>query len=67
MFLSVPLTMTIKIALDSHERTRWLAVLLGPDPGDAEDGGGGTPTAAPLGMLKWLPGRASGNPPDPER
>ncbi|MEW8014025.1 MAG: AI-2E family transporter [Candidatus Sedimenticola endophacoides] len=67
MFLSVPLTMTIKIALDSHERTRWLAVLLGPDPDDAEDRGGGTPTSAPPGMLKWLPGRASGNPPDPER
>ncbi len=30
MFLSVPLTMTIKIALDSNENTRWLAVLLGP-------------------------------------
>ncbi len=31
MFLSVPLTMTIKIALDSREDTRWLAVLLGPE------------------------------------
>ncbi|MES9879347.1 MAG: AI-2E family transporter, partial [Sedimenticola sp.] len=30
MFLSVPLTMTIKIALDSNEGTRWIAVLLGP-------------------------------------
>ncbi|MEJ1364829.1 MAG: AI-2E family transporter [Candidatus Sedimenticola sp. (ex Thyasira tokunagai)] len=30
MFLSVPLTMTIKIALDSSESTRWIAVLLGP-------------------------------------
>jgi predicted PurR-regulated permease PerM len=31
MLLSVPLTITIKIALDSSEETRWLAVLLGPD------------------------------------
>lgn len=29
MLLSVPLTMTAKIALDSNEDTRWLAVLLG--------------------------------------
>jgi AI-2 transport protein TqsA len=31
MFLSVPLTMTAKIALDSHDHTRWMAVLLGPE------------------------------------
>ena len=31
MILSVPLTITIKIALDSSEETRWLAVLLGPE------------------------------------
>jgi len=31
MLLSVPLTMTAKIALDSSEDTRWLAVLLGPE------------------------------------
>jgi AI-2 transport protein TqsA len=36
MFLSVPLTMTIKIALDSHESTRWLAILLGPESGENE-------------------------------
>ncbi len=30
MFLSVPLTMTIKIALGSSESTRWIAILLGP-------------------------------------
>ncbi|MFQ5994455.1 MAG: AI-2E family transporter [Acidiferrobacterales bacterium] len=28
MFLSVPLTMSVRIALDSSERTRWLAILL---------------------------------------
>lgn len=31
MFLSVPLTMTAKIALESNARTRWLAILLGND------------------------------------
>jgi predicted PurR-regulated permease PerM len=29
MLLSVPLTMTLKLALESDDRTRWLAVLLG--------------------------------------
>ncbi len=31
MLLSVPLTMTIKIALDSGESTRWISVLLGSE------------------------------------
>lgn len=31
MLLSVPLTMTVKIALDTSDETRWIAVLLGPD------------------------------------
>jgi predicted PurR-regulated permease PerM len=31
MLLSVPLTITVKIALDSREESRWLAILLGPD------------------------------------
>jgi predicted PurR-regulated permease PerM len=31
MLLSVPLTITAKIALDSQPDTRWLAVLLGPE------------------------------------
>jgi len=31
MLLSVPLTMTLKIALESHSDTHWLAVLLGPE------------------------------------
>lgn len=31
MLLSVPLTITVKIALDSREDTRWLAILLGPN------------------------------------
>lgn len=38
MFLSVPMTMTVRIALQGYEGTRWLAVLLGPAdwsrPGD---------------------------------
>lgn len=36
MLLSVPLTITAKIALDANDETRWLAVLLGPDPGNEE-------------------------------
>ncbi len=30
MFLSVPLTMTAKLAFDSKEETKWLGILLGP-------------------------------------
>jgi predicted PurR-regulated permease PerM len=32
MLLSVVLTMKIKIMLDSNEETKWLGVLLGPNP-----------------------------------
>jgi AI-2 transport protein TqsA len=35
MFLSVPLTITIKIVLEQNEKTRWIAILLGT-PGDAK-------------------------------
>ena len=31
MLLSVPLTITAKIALDSNRETRWIAILLGPE------------------------------------
>ena len=31
MFLSVPLTMALKIAMESNEKTRWIAILLGND------------------------------------
>jgi predicted PurR-regulated permease PerM len=30
MFLSVPMTMTLRMALQVHEGTRWLSILLGP-------------------------------------
>jgi predicted PurR-regulated permease PerM len=33
MLLSVPLTMVTKVALELGENTRWLAVLMGPNPG----------------------------------
>ena len=29
MFLSIPLTMIVKIALEQNEGTRWVAILLG--------------------------------------
>ena len=32
MVLSVPMTMILKLAFESNENTRWLAVLLGPEP-----------------------------------
>ena len=50
MFLSVPLTMTVKIALDSREDTRWLAILLGPELEEAPER-----ASAGTGMLRWLP------------
>lgn len=34
MFLAVPLTMSVKIALDANPRTRWIAVLLSDYRGD---------------------------------
>ncbi len=49
MFLSVPLTMTLKIALDSTPHTRAAAVLLGPDvnPIDGAGAGSGSPLRGP--------------------
>ena len=38
MLLSVPLTMTIKIALESHPDSRWVAALLAPAPPAPEKG-----------------------------
>lgn len=35
MVLSIPLTMILKLACESNERTRWLAVMLGPEPSAA--------------------------------
>lgn len=32
MVLSIPITMTFKIAFESNASTRWIAVLLGPEP-----------------------------------
>ena len=37
MLLSVPLTITAKMALDSRDETRWVAVLLGPEISSKSD------------------------------
>ena len=37
MLLSVPLTMIVKIALESNDDTRWIAVMLSADPENAKD------------------------------
>jgi AI-2 transport protein TqsA len=51
MLLSVPLTITAKIALDSRPETRWLAILLGPEKAvpaqTAPDNINEPPTGAP--------------------
>ncbi|MCG8425847.1 MAG: AI-2E family transporter [Chromatiales bacterium] len=60
MFLSVPLTMTIKIALDSRDETRWLAVLLGPEIEEP------TRRSTRANMLKWIPKKPSSKT-DPEQ
>jgi AI-2 transport protein TqsA len=36
MFLSVPLTMTIKIILETNDQTLWMAIMLGPDVEEQE-------------------------------
>lgn len=46
MLLSVPLTMTVKIALQANQETHWLAMLLGSDTSPAD---GGDPKTAPGG------------------
>jgi len=48
MFLSVPLTMTVKIALSARESTRWIAVLLGSGHDVAPE----KPSAAESGVNK---------------
>ena len=40
MVLCVPITMTLKFALETNEQTRWLAVLLGREPSDGGQEGG---------------------------
>ncbi len=37
MFLSVPLTMALKIAMESSEKTRWIAILLGNDEDEIKE------------------------------
>jgi predicted PurR-regulated permease PerM len=47
MFLSVPMTMTLRIALQSHEGTRWLSILLGHADGLEGRTGGPIPSGSP--------------------
>jgi predicted PurR-regulated permease PerM len=47
MLLSVPLTMSLKIALESDQGTRWLAVLMGGRPRSGRLLGAGRRAAAP--------------------
>jgi AI-2 transport protein TqsA len=47
MLLSVPLTMSLKIALESDEGTRWIAVLMGDRPRSRRMLGAGRPSAGP--------------------
>ena len=47
MLLSVPLTMTVKIALESSAETRWIAILLGSEAGVREEGAGREQDEAP--------------------
>jgi AI-2 transport protein TqsA len=47
MLLSVPLTMSLKIALESDEGTRWLAILMGDRPRSRRRLGAGRPPAGP--------------------
>ena len=47
MLLSVPLTIAVKIALDSRSDTRWMSVMLGPRVApQAADGGEASPESA---------------------
>ncbi len=46
MLVAVPLTMTLKIALQSSDRTRWLATLLGPES---------PPVSAARAVTAWAP------------
>ena len=39
MFLSVPLTMILKIVMEGSEETRWISILIGPSPSELEGTG----------------------------
>lgn len=49
MLLSVPLTMMMKIGLESKEETRWLAILLGPETAEEPAAEKSAPTAETAG------------------
>ena len=37
MFLSVPLTVAAKIALENNEATKWIAIILGPTVEESDE------------------------------
>ena len=49
MFLSVPLTMTLKILLENTPRLGWVAILLGPNPEPQALAAQPPPAPAPAG------------------
>lgn len=57
LLLSVPLTMTVKIAAESYPETRWLAVLLGPEDVPPDEP---APELAAAGTDLGATGEASG-------
>lgn len=54
MLLSVPLTMTVKIALDTQEETRWVAVLLGSESSERQESEVSKSTGSVTAVLGWL-------------
>lgn len=51
MLLSVPLTMVVKIAMETNPETHWIAILLGSDPGDGQ----APPMEEPTPSIRQLP------------
>lgn len=64
MFLSVPMTMTVRMAFQAYEETRWLAVLLGPADWNGPATGRVGPVPSTAGDAPASPIRARASGPD---